>query len=99
MIAVAAIRVSITGQAAAGGWIAPKPCCSDIHGQHPIGEGCLDVVYPSLEAGSRRRVVAAPRLHTLAQFAQRQDAEEQSGTVSRREKSDDPGIGAELTSF
>ena len=33
------------------------------------------------------------------QFAQRQDAEEQSSAVSRSEKGRDPSIGAELTSF
>ena len=46
-------------------------------------------------AASLRRFASTP----LAQFAQRQDAEEQPGAVSRREKGHDPGIGAELASF
>jgi len=86
--------------AGCGGRIArPKPRRGDIHGQYPIGEGCLDVIYPSLEASSRCHIDAAPCLDAFAQFAQGQDAEKQSSVVGRREKGDDPGIGAKLASF
>src|SRR4029077_7346097 len=62
--------------------------------EHVVGEGRLDAVHPRGERVGRDRISTALRGNTLAQFSERQNAQEQLRRISSREKRDTTMIRA-----
>ena len=78
---------------------APTQGYRGVDRQNPVLEMGRDAFDPRAAAAYRLGVGAALQGDSLAQFSQRQNAQEQSVALGRGQEGDHPGIGARLAGF